>query len=122
MDTEQVAKRLVELCGKGSFDQAAAELYAPDIVSVEAEEMPNMSRRVQGTEAVKKKAQWWNANHTVHSVKVGGPFVANDKFAVTFDMDATYKPQNKHIQMTEAAVYTVHNGKIVQEEFLSACK
>ncbi|TAN04486.1 MAG: nuclear transport factor 2 family protein, partial [Rhodanobacteraceae bacterium] len=35
MNTEQIAKRLVELCRKGEYEQAQRELYAQDAVSIE---------------------------------------------------------------------------------------
>ena len=84
--------------------------YANSIVSVEAFDrpplngMPAMPRETRGLDNVRKKAQWWNENHTVNSCKVGGPFVAADKFAVTFDLDCTFKPANKGVQMSEVAV------------------
>jgi hypothetical protein len=42
MNTEEVATRLVELCRNGEWRKALDELYAKDIVSVEAHEMENM--------------------------------------------------------------------------------
>ena len=37
MNTEQIAKRLVELCREGKDEQAQDELYADDAVSIEME-------------------------------------------------------------------------------------
>jgi ketosteroid isomerase-like protein len=120
MTTEEVAKQLVALCQKGEFTQAMEKLYAENIVSLEPFDRPGapMPREIRNLEMVRKKAKWWEENHTMHSCAVGGPFVAQDKFAVTFDLDATFKPANKRMQMSEVAVYTVANGKIVHEEFL----
>lgn len=55
MTTQEVANRLVELCREGKHEQAIKELYAPDIVSVEAEGTPN--RIVKGLEAIAEKVQ-----------------------------------------------------------------
>ncbi len=118
MDTATVAKQLTTLCEKGQFHEAMEQLYGQNIVSVESHDMPNMPRETRGLDGVRKKAQWWNDNHTVHSVKVAGPFLANDKFSVVFDMDVTNKPSGKRMQMSEIAVYTVTDGKIIHEEFL----
>jgi ketosteroid isomerase-like protein len=120
MTTGEVAKKLVELCRKGQFQEAMQQLYGKDIVSVEAMDMPNMPRTVRGIDAVAKKGEWWVANHTVHKADVEGPFVSVEKFAVVFAMDVTFKPTGKRSQMREAAVYTVAGGKIVHEEFLYA--
>jgi hypothetical protein len=117
MTTQEVANRLVNLCSEGKFDQAAAELYSADIVSMEAGAPPGMSRESKGIAAVKAKGDWWIANHEMHSTKVEGPLVAGSHFAVTFKMDVTFKPESKRFQMEEVAVYKVANGKIVYEEF-----
>ena len=117
MTTQEVANRLVKLCSEAKFDQAAEELYSPDIVSVEAGAPPGMSRESKGIAAVKAKGDWWVANHEMHSTKVDGPLVAGSHFAVTFKMDVTFKPESKRFQMEEVAIYKVANGKIVYEEF-----
>jgi hypothetical protein len=116
MSTEKVAHELVKLCSAGKFMEAMA-LYSPDIVSMEAAAPPGGSRESKGLAAVKAKAEWWNANHEVHSAKVEGPLVAGSYFTVTFKMDITFKPQSKRMQMEEIALYKVVDGKIVYEEF-----
>ncbi len=118
MTTAEVAQKLATLCRQGKFREAMESLYAENIVSLEAFDMPNMPRETRGLANIRKKTDWWEANHTMHSCTVTGPFVSADKFAVTFALDATFKPENKHIQMTEVAIYTVANGKIIHEEFL----
>ncbi len=118
MTTAEVAKQLVTLCQKGEFTQAMETLYGDNIVSLEACDMPHAPRETRGLENVRKKAEWWNNNHTIHSATTTGPYVATDKFAVVFSIDVTFKPTGKRNQMTEVAVYTVQNGKIVHEEFL----
>ncbi|HWB53350.1 MAG TPA: nuclear transport factor 2 family protein [Tepidisphaeraceae bacterium] len=120
MKTEEVAKKLVAYCQKMQFNEAIEALYSPDIVSVEAFAMPGgqMPREMKGIDAVRKKTEWWETNHTVHSFKTSEPFLAEDKFAVIFDIDVTHMPSGKKNKMSEVAVYTVSNGKIVREEFL----
>ena len=118
MTTAEVAKTLVSLCKQGKFTEAMEATYGENIISLEAMDMPNMKRETRGLNAVRGKAKWWEENHTVHSCTVTGPFVALDKFAVLFNIDVTFKPENKRAQMTEVAVYTVAHGKIVHEEFL----
>lgn len=117
MTTQEVANSLVSLCSKGDFEQALQQLYAPDIVSVEAGAPPGMSRETKGIDAVIAKGKWWVENHEVHSTAVEGPLVAGPYFAVTFKMDVTFKPQSRRFSMEEIAVYKVSNGKIVHEEF-----
>ena len=117
MTTQQVADKLVKLCSQGKFDEATDALYSPDIVSMEAGAPPGQSRESKGIAAVKKKGEWWVANHEIHSVKVEGPLVAGSHFAVTYKLDITFKPQAKRFTMEEVAIYKVAGGKIVYEEF-----
>jgi hypothetical protein len=116
MTTQEVADKLVKLCSQGKFDEAM-ELYSPDIVSMEAGAPPGQSRESKGLAAVKGKAEWWTANHEVHSSLVEGPLLAGSRFAVTFKMDINFKPQSRRFQMEEIAIYQVAEGKIVHEEF-----
>jgi ketosteroid isomerase-like protein len=118
MNTEEVAKRLVELCRNSEWRKALDELYSNDIVSVEAHEMENMPAEMRGIDQVRGKTDWWEKNMEVHSAKVTGPFVARDTFVVQFDIDVTDKESKKRIQMSEAGIYTVKDGKVAREEFL----
>ena len=118
MSTAEVAKKLVSLCQQGKFNEAMEATYANNIVSVEGFDMNGMGRETRGLDGVRKKAQWWEQNHTIHSCKVSGPFCSEEKFAAIFDLDVTNKPSGKRIQMSEVAIYTVEAGKIVHEEFL----
>jgi ketosteroid isomerase-like protein len=118
--TMEVAKKLVDLCRQGKFAQAGEELYAPSIVSIETHGTPEMPARMEGIEAIRKKGQWWEENHTVHSCEVKGPWPHGDRFIVTFNMDVTAtggKMKGQRMQFEEAALYTVKDGKITQEEF-----
>ncbi len=118
MNTEEVAKKLVELCRKGEWMQAINSLYGKDIVSVEAQGMGGESPEKRGIDQVRGKTEWWLQNMEVHSAKVGGPFVAGDKFVVQFDIDVTDKASKKRMQMSEVGIYTVKDGKVSHEEFL----
>ena len=118
MNTEEVATKLVEFCRKGEWMKAIDELYGKDIVSVEAYAMENMPAEMRGIDQVRGKTDWWEKNMEVHSAKVGGPFVARDTFVVQFDVDVTDKASKKRMQMSEAGIYTVKDGKVSREEFL----
>lgn len=120
MDTQEVGKRLVELCRQGKNAEAIDTLYSKDIVSVEAMGGPDMPAESRGLEAVKGKNQWWSENHEIHDSSIEGPFPHNDRFAVKFVYDITPKAgpfQGKRNKMNEVAVYTVNDGKITREEF-----
>ena len=119
-DTLSVGKKLVELCREGKHMEAIDELYSPDIVSVEAGAPPGGSPRSEGIAAIKGKGEWWAANHEVHTGEVEGPYPHGDRFIVRFKYDVTAKAgpmAGKRFVMDEAALYTVKEGKVVQEEF-----
>src|SRR5438876_10960088 len=116
--TEEVATKLVDYCRKGEWMKAVDDLYAKDIVSVEAQAGENMSAEMRGIDQVRGKTEWWEKNMEVHSAKVSGPFVARDTFVVQFDVDVTDKNSKKRTQMSEVGIYKVKDGKVVREEFL----
>jgi ketosteroid isomerase-like protein len=119
-ETLAVGKKLVDLCKAGKNAEAMDTLYHPDIVSVEAGAPPGGSARSEGMAAIKGKSEWWVTNHEVHDAKVEGPFPHGDRFIVRFTYDVTAKAgpmAGKRFTMDEAALYTVKDGKITQEEF-----
>ncbi len=120
MNTEEVARKVVELTSKKAWREAIDTLYAKDIVSMEAHAMGGNSAETHGIEGVRAKTEWWEQNMEVHSWKVSGPFVAHDHFVVQYDIDVTDKNSKKRMQMSEIGFYTVKDGKIVREEFLPA--
>jgi SnoaL-like domain len=119
-DALTVGKKLVQLCQAGKGAEAIETLYAPNIVSVEPFAPPGKEARMDGIAAVKGKNKWWYENHEVHSGEVKGPWPHGDRFAVYFKYDVTPKAgpmAGKRFTMEETGLYTVKNGKVVQEEF-----
>ena len=115
-----VGKQLVDLCNRGQSQQAIDTLYAQNIVSIEAMEMPGMPARTEGLAAVKARKKAFYDNTTVHSSSAEGPWPHGDRFIVNFSLDMTAKAgpmAGQRMQMKEAALFTVQNGKITQEEF-----
>jgi hypothetical protein len=119
MNTEEVAHKVVELVRKQAWYEALDTLYDKDIVSVEARTRDGSSPEIRGAEGVRGKIDWWVNSMEVHAFEVSGPFVAHDRFVVQYEVDVTDKSSKNRFQMSEVGVYTVKNGKIVREEFLS---
>jgi hypothetical protein len=113
--TREVAEDLVALGRDGKIDDAGHKYWADDVVSLEAMDGP--MARVEGKAAVIAKGEWWYANNEVHEIGVEGPYVNGDQFAVRFRMDVTPK-DGERTQMDEIGLYTVKDGKIVEERFL----
>jgi ketosteroid isomerase-like protein len=118
MNTEAVAKRLVELCRKGEHEQAQRELYAQDAVSIEMAGAPaGALGDAQGLEAIYEKGRQFAAMvEAVHASSVSEPVVAGNWFSVSMTMDVTFKDRGR-VQMTEICVYQVRDGKVVREQF-----
>jgi hypothetical protein len=117
---QEIGQRLVELSNAHKGLEAVDTLYHEKIVSIEAHGSDAMPARTEGLPAVRGKSVWWYDNHDVHTSTATGPYCGHrdDQFAVVFSLDATFKPSGERSQMTEVALYTVKNDKVVQEEFL----
>lgn len=115
--TATIAEELVELCRAGRNLDAIKKLYSPKIVSIESVGSEAMPAEMTGIEAIRGKNEWWFANNEVHANTVRGPFVGDQQFVVQYEWDATFKPTGQRTVMTELALYTVKDGKIVHEQF-----
>ncbi|HEX3436155.1 MAG TPA: nuclear transport factor 2 family protein [Pseudacidobacterium sp.] len=117
MSIADIANDLVALCREDKNLEAVDKYYSNDIVSVESASSTDMPAEMKGIEAIRGKNKWWLDNHTIHSQEVNGPYVGKDQFAVEFKIDFTNKPSGKRIRLSEMALYTVKDGKIVHEHF-----
>jgi len=114
-DIRTIADDFTALCKAGEFDAAGEKYWSADVVSLEAQ--PGDMARIEGVDSVRAKGEWWYANHEVHSSEVEGPFLNGDQFALIFRMDLTPKATGERGKMDEVAIYTVKDGKIVEERF-----
>lgn len=115
MTTAELAKEFTDLLKNNDHAGASERFHADDIVSYEAEAGPMAVCR--GKDAVRQKGQWWFENHEVHGGAVEGPYVNGDQFAVRFTMEITPKATGERVTMDEVGLYTVRDGKIVEERF-----
>jgi ketosteroid isomerase-like protein len=118
MTTKETAEAFTAMLKAHDHHGAAAKFNADDIVSYEGMEGPMAICR--GKAAVKAKSDWWNDNHEIHGGTVEGPWVTGDQFVVNFGMDVTQKATGNRMQMNEVGLYTVRDGKIVEERFFYA--
>jgi hypothetical protein len=117
MNTQAIAKRLVELCRKGEFETAQKELFSQDAVSVEPYSTPDFQKETKGLNAILEKGEKWNSMvEQMHGMDVSEPLIADNSFACTMHLDVTTKGRGR-MDMTELCVYNVKDGKIVSEEF-----
>ncbi|GAB4479458.1 MAG: hypothetical protein OHK0018_10760 [Erythrobacter tepidarius] len=114
MSIEQLAKDFTAAI-RADDPPAYQALWADDIVSLEPH--GGEGARTVGREALLAKHAWWEANATMHDFTTEGPFVFGDQFTLRFAMDVTMN--GERVQATEIALYTVRDGKIVEERFFS---
>jgi len=117
MSTLEIAKRYVALVSEHKNEECLRELFSKEAVSVEAGAPPGQDRTARGLDAIRAKGKWWSDNHKVHSAQVEGPYPHDDRFAVRFAYEVTFKPENKRFTMQEVGLFTVKDSKIVKEEF-----
>ncbi|MDX2267997.1 MAG: nuclear transport factor 2 family protein [Bryobacter sp.] len=117
MTTQELANKFVEMCKQFKNFEVMQTLYADHITSVEA--LPNDGgvSETTGKEAVIAKSAKWASENEIHGADCNGPFLAGNRFAVTFDFAITPKATGQKMDIREIAVYTVDNGLIVREEF-----
>ena len=120
MDALEIGQKMVALNKEGKSLEALNTLFAEDAESIEARGDEQMPREMKGLDAIRKKGEWFYANHEIHGGDVKGPWPNGDRFAVVFSYDVTPKTgpmAGKRLQMEEVGLYTVAGGKIVKEEF-----
>ena len=115
MSVQAIAADFVALYNAQKYDEIGDKYWSDDVTSIEAMEGP--MARIEGRKAVEGKSAWWFGAHEVHSSQCFGPYVNGDQFAVRFAMDITAKDSGQRTQSEEVAVYTVRNGKIIEERF-----
>jgi predicted ester cyclase len=117
MTTEQIARRLVEICRTGDFETAQKELFSKDAVSIEPYGTPEFEKETKGLDAIPSKNQKFNDMvQETHSMYVSEPLVSAQSFAVIMRMEITMKGKER-MDMSELCVYEVKEGKIISESF-----
>src|ERR1700750_2277383 len=102
MTPTDIGQKLVDLVKPTKPHEAMEQLYAKDIVSLEAYNGPD--REIHGLDKVIEKSKQWAAAHEVHGAVVEGPFPNGNKFAVIFKYDITRKANNQRVNMNEVAL------------------
>jgi hypothetical protein len=121
MSLETLATRFVEMCNQGKYFDVMELMYAPDIVSVEAD-----GRQVHGKGPVIQKSRDWQAANAIHGGHVRGPFFertttagadTSGQFACLFSVDVTPKSTSRRVTLEEVGIYTVKDEQITLEQF-----
>lgn len=129
MNTMDVGCKLVEYCKAGQHRRAVEELYDDNCQSVEAmPEMPApgsprglMGGTTTGKDMILKESDWFFQTNEIHGGDMHGPYpFGSDKFICHATMACTPKAgpmAGQRMDMAEACVYTVKNGKVTEARF-----
>ncbi|MBY0313029.1 MAG: hypothetical protein K2W85_13240 [Phycisphaerales bacterium] len=109
---EQIGKQLVNDFNRGKWE-INMDLWSPKLVSIEGGGLA-----WHGIKNVEIKNAGWMAQNAIRGAVAEGPFVGSTGFSVKYRMDIEDRKTLKRTIMEEVGVYTVKNGKIVQEEFM----
>ena len=114
----KVAEDLMALYREGRYLEAIDELYAGDVVSMEAEPPPGGERVGRGKVAVRDRHTAWLERHDLHNFRIEGPYLDGaNRFAVRMWFDMTDKASGERKMFDEVALYEMRAGKIVSESF-----
>ncbi len=116
MTIDEIAENFVNWRNNDNATTLRAELYSPDIESIEEGNTTEIGH-VKGMEGLKKKGQGLSRDFEVHSIKASDPVVADNWFSVKFAIDTTDKRSGERSTLSEIGVYKVEDGKIVKEHY-----
>lgn len=109
----EIGASLVDMFNRGLLHEIEQLWWSPAITSIEG-----MGQAWDGKAAVDGKNQWWLQTNRMLSGRAEGPYVGATGFAVKFHLEVEEIATGNRIVMDEVGVYTVKDGKIVQEEFM----
>lgn len=116
MTTQEVAQPFIKLLQEGKYDEAQAQFFSDDIVSIEPEGVPN--RIQKGMEAIKQKSiSFYDSVEKIHTNEISEPIIAESYFSFTLKSKMSFKGAPEPTMIEEVVVCHVNNGKIDMEEF-----
>jgi len=116
MKIDEIAHHFVNWRNTNNAGKLRAELYSPDIESIEEWNTSEIAR-VKGMEGLKRKGQSLSQQFEVHNIKASDAVVADNWFSVKFEIDTTDKKSGKRSTLSEIGVYKVEDGKIIKEYY-----
>jgi hypothetical protein len=121
MSVQTIAGRFMELCNQGKHFEVMRTMYAPEMVSVEAD-----GREFVGKDVVIHKSEVFQGDNAIESQDLRGPFFLGDanapsgRFAVYSAIEFSPKSGGPRQRHEEVGLYTVRNDTITREEFYYA--
>lgn len=115
---DAVARDFTAMLRAGRFVAAGDAYWADAVTSIEPANLANgIPASISGIAAARAKAEARFGNHAIVELDIDGPFVTGDQFALFLDILIADPTAGVARPFTEIAVFTVRNGRIVEERF-----
>ena len=115
---DAIAREFTAMLRAGRFTAAGDAYWAEAVTSVEPADLANGTpASISGIAAARAKAEARFVEHAIVELGIDGPFVTGNQFALFLDMLIADPAGGVAQPFTEIAVFTVRNGRIVEERF-----
>jgi hypothetical protein len=115
---DDVARDFTAMLRLGQFEAAGERYWADAVTSIEPADLPTGTPAfVTGIDAARGKAKFRFGEGRIDELGIDGPFVTGDQFALFLDMLITDPVSGDAQPFTEIAIFTVRDGRIVEERF-----
>lgn len=115
---DDVARDYTAMLRLGQFEAAGERYWANGVTSVEPADLKiGIPAFVSGIEAARDKARFRFGTGRIDDLGIDGPFVTGDQFALFLDMLITDPASGSAQPFTEIAIFTVRDGRIIEERF-----
>ncbi len=115
---DEIARGFTAMLRLGQFEAAGEKFWAADVISAEpaplSHDIPALG---SGKEAVSRKVKARFGEGDIDDLSIDGPFITGDQFALFLDMLMTNPTTGKTQPFTEIAIFTVRDGRIIEERF-----
>lgn len=117
MTIQQIANRLLQLCGEGKFKTAKQELFADNAVSIEPDNSDFFAKETKGLKNIlSKDVQFLSRIKEVLGYNLSQPLIVGNVIGFALNMEMILKDGEK-VNEAELCVYKVKDGKIILEQF-----
>jgi hypothetical protein len=118
MTTKEIANRLAAKIRTHEDATIYEELFAADARNVEGMQMsPERPQITVGLEAMNAKGQQWYDTFEIISNEITDPLVNDNQFILQMTITTKNRHTGEVKTESEYILYTVENGKIVEERF-----
>jgi hypothetical protein len=116
--TIDMARGFTALMAEGRFEEAGEEYWSSEVASVEMMDLPGgIPAVVRGIDAVREKAKLWFSVSRIEDLKMQGPYMNGDQFALLMDMVIVTRASGERRPFKEIGLFTVRDGKIAEERY-----